>query len=88
MMSATEILNQIMRLSSREKRMIFETLETELRPENGDSEGEQREREFELLLLEKGIISSIPSGWNEDEDFEPIEVTGKPLSETIIEDRG
>ena len=44
----------------------------------------------QLILLAKGIIGDIPSladYTDEDEDFEPIEVPGKPLSETIIEER-
>jgi hypothetical protein len=46
------------------------------------------EAEFEQMLLAKGIISEIPSGSiDHEEDFEPIEVTGQPLSETILEER-
>jgi hypothetical protein len=37
----------------------------------------------------KGIISQIPPRLPDDEEetFEPIKVSGKPLSETIIEER-
>lgn len=39
------------------------------------------------MLLE-GMISRVPKGISTDEDdFEPIEISGKPLSETILEDR-
>ncbi len=63
-------------------------------PINGE-EGEPQtavepmtEEEFALHLLAKGIISEIPSGLNEeDDDFEPVEVSGEPVSETIIRER-
>lgn len=88
MMTATEILTEIRHLPLSEKQTVYKTLEIELKPINEISEEERLEREFEQMLLQKGIIKSIPAKWNDDEDFEPIEVLGKPLSETIIEDRG
>ena len=48
------------------------------------------EEEFEQRLLEKGIISRIPppiTDLTPYRDRKLIEVKGKPLSETIIEDR-
>ena len=40
----------------------------------------------EMLL--DGMISRIPKGiTDEEDDFEPVEINGKPLSETILEDR-
>jgi len=39
-------------------------------------------------MLAEGMISHIPEGIGEEEDdFEPIKIKGKPLSETILEDR-
>jgi len=39
-------------------------------------------------MLAEGMISHIPEGISdEDDDFEPIEIKGEPLSETILEDR-
>ena len=39
-------------------------------------------------LLAEGMISKIPAGISAAEDaFEPIKIEGKPLSETILEDR-
>ena len=39
-------------------------------------------------MLAEGMISRIPEGISEeDDDFEPVEIPGKPLSETILEDR-
>jgi hypothetical protein len=46
------------------------------------------EREFVEYLYRKGVIRSIPKGMtDEDDDFEPIEIEGEPLSETIIRER-
>jgi hypothetical protein len=48
------------------------------------------EEEFEQRLLEKGIISRIPSPIIDLTPYQNrklIEVKGKPLSETIIEER-
>jgi hypothetical protein len=88
MMTATEILTEIRHLPLSEKQTVFRTLAVELKPKEYISEEERLEREFEQMLLQKGVIKSIPTKWNDDDDFEPIEVIGKPLSETIIEDRG
>ncbi len=39
-------------------------------------------------LLAEGMISNIPeSEGTFEEDFEPIIIQGKPLSETVLEDR-
>lgn len=88
MMTTAEILKEIKLLPLSEKETVFKVLEIELKPNTGISEEERLEQEVDKLLLEKGLIRSIPTGWNDDDDFEPIEFTGKPLSETIIEDRG
>lgn len=51
---------------------------------------EAQEDEFERYLLDKGIIGHIPTRDETDEEFEkfePIEVAGEPLSETIIRER-
>lgn len=87
MMTTTEILNEIKLLPLSEKQTVFKTLEIELKPKTDITEEERIEREFDQMLLEQGVIKSIPSQWNEVDDFDPIDFTGHPLSETIIEDR-
>ena len=87
-MTTTEILTEIKHLPLSEKQTVFKVLEIELKSNSEISEEERLEREFDQMLVEKGIIRAIPPNWNEDDDFEPIEFIGKPLSETIIEDRG
>lgn len=49
------------------------------------------EDNFAQLLYVQGIISKPPNPddyTDEDEDFEPIEIRGKPLSETINANQG
>ena len=43
-------------------------------------------------MLADGVLVSMPAppllpGETEDDDFEPVEIPGKPLSEIILEDR-
>ena len=93
-MSAADLLSEIRKLSLDEAREVAERLEKYLREQEGrasatgDTEG--REDEFERQLLAKGVVSHIPSRDETDEEFdnfEPIEVPGEPLSETIIRER-
>ena len=49
------------------------------------------ESQLDQLLLQAGVISEIPppiTDFTPYENRRPIEVKGKPISETIIEDRG
>ena len=46
--------------------------------------------EVNRRMLEKGIISRLPErepNFKRPKEWEPIKIEGKPLSETIIEDR-
>ena len=87
MMTATEILTEIRHLPISEKNNLFRTLEVEYNQNNEISEEERLEQEVDKLLLAEGIIKKIPPRWNDDDDFEPIEFSGKPISETLLEDR-
>ena len=49
------------------------------------------EAEFERHLKNQGLLSEIPPPITDSSPYtqrQPIRVTGKPLSETIIEERG
>jgi hypothetical protein len=49
------------------------------------------EAEFERYLKNQGLLSEIPPPITDSSAYtqrQPIRVTGKPLSETIIEERG
>lgn len=49
---------------------------------------ESREREFKERLRAKGLIVSFPpTKMKVPRNFKPVPVKGKPVSETIIEDR-
>lgn len=88
MMTATEILNEIRRLSLSEKETVLKTLETELQSKNEISEDEQKEQEVDRMLISRGLMRETPPGITDEEEyFDPISTTGKPLSEIIIEER-
>lgn len=82
-MTPQEIINEIQKLPPAQRKEVLDNIASDL-PENGGiSEAETAER-----LLANGVIREIPEQWNKpDEDFEPIDIQGKPLSETIIEGR-
>lgn len=55
---------------------------------NGKNKKNRTMPEILREMLSEGMISRIPESFNnEDKDFEPIKINGKPLSETILEDR-
>ena len=89
-MTPTEVLSEIQKLPLSDARQVANQLTDYLREkEQSNEEIERREDEFERYLLAKGIISEIPPR-NEtdlDDDFEPIEFEGEPLSEMIIRER-
>ncbi len=88
MMTTTEILNEIHRLPPVQQKELKEKLfeETET---NGESKSQMDEKEFLHQLLAEGFISHIPEGiTDEEDDFEPVEIEGEPISETIIRERG
>lgn len=80
------IVEEVRALTLDEQRTLREMLEKLLVTDAA----QMTEDQFEQRLLAKGIISRIPPRIR-DADFyanrKPIEVEGKPLSETIIEER-
>jgi predicted DNA-binding antitoxin AbrB/MazE fold protein len=77
-------------------RIIIETdTDEDLQAEINQWEAASDEDSAKLLssdilreMLAEGMISRIPEGISEEEDdFEPVKIKGKPLSETILEDR-
>ena len=86
-MTPQEILNEIYRLPLPEQAQIAESV-LKNRTENNRFKPKMTEEEFAEYLLAKGIIREIPKGiTDEEDDFEPIEFDGEPLSETIIRER-
>ena len=87
-MTTTEILTEIKHLPLGEKEKLFKTLEIELKPKEQISEEERLEREVDKILISRGLMRETPLGMtDQEEEFEPIISTGKPLSEIIIEER-
>lgn len=90
----------ILELESKiEKRLLIEARRKGLSPnqfvqsmlEENLRNGKNKNRAMTGILnemLAEGMISHIPRGvTDEEDDFEPIKVTGKPFSKTILEDR-
>jgi hypothetical protein len=93
-MTPIEVLSEIQKMSLNEVREVAEQLSNYLREQEkaalAAEQTEAREDEFERYLLAKGVISHIPirdETDNEFDTFEPIEIEGEPLSETIIRER-
>jgi hypothetical protein len=83
MMTTTEILNEIYKLPATKRHEI----KVRLLDEN-ESATQISEEEFLQKLLAEGFISDIPEGMtDEEDDFEPIDFEGEPVSETIIRER-
>lgn len=85
-MSVTEIINEVRKLSAQERRQVLEELrQTETPPTD-----EEKRAALYQHLISIGMLRAIPSRTAkppELRDFQPIKVEGKPVSETIIEER-
>ncbi len=85
MMSATEILNEIYRLPPGERKKVKQTLLEE--SDTGNQKTPKvTQNEFDQMLFNDGLLVNFPIEID-DEEFEPITIVGKPISETIIEER-
>ena len=83
-MTATDILTAFHQLPALEQQNLLAQLNRQLaRP----TEEDRIEAEVDRLLIESGMMKAVPPAWDDDEDFEPVEIIGPPLSETIIEER-
>ena len=83
-MTPQEIINEIQKLPPEQRQEVIDSLsgETEKTP--------MTEEEFLQVLFAEGIIGNLPDlekYTDQDDDFEPIEILGKPTSEIIIEER-
>ena len=85
-MNTQEIINSLQTLPIQEQKVIFEVLQNKFRRKTKSNIGED---EVERILLANGLISEIPKRLKDDEEesYEPIKIIGKPLSETILEER-
>jgi hypothetical protein len=89
--SLNKIIEDVKALSQEDQLKVRELIDSILDNPTEPQEPLLLEDLLERRLLERGVISEIPKR-NFDPDtykeFEPIEVKGKPVSETIIEERG
>jgi hypothetical protein len=81
------VLDQIRSLTAEEQQELRVALNS---PETANSH--MTEDEFEQHLLASGVITEIPPPLTEADieafrNYKPITVKGKPISETIIEER-
>jgi len=80
------IIEEVKTLTADEQKSLRDRVDALL----ATSSPQMTEEEFEQRLLEKGIISRIPPRITDLTPYRNrklIEVKGKPLSETIIEER-
>lgn len=90
-MSVTEVLAEVERLSETEKRIVLEQLQKQLPKQLPPLTDAEKRAEMIRRLQSKGLLSQLPTHEPlppELRDFKPVEILGKPLSETIIEERG
>ena len=88
LVSAQEILAQIQKLPPEERQLLLKALALEILLLS-ESLHLNPEEEVERILVAEGIVSEIPARLPDDEEetYEPIEVPGNSLSQTIIEER-
>ncbi len=85
--TAQKIISHVQTLPVRVQEEIIRTLQQNL--QNYNSSPAPDEDEIERILLAKNLISEIPqrSDDEEEETYQPIKISGNPLSETVLEER-
>lgn len=89
-MTPIEVLNEIQKMPLMEKRKVFLALNEQL-DQAEQTDLAAKEKMFLNGLQQKGLVTEIPLRLPHDEvrqNFKRIVVTGEPLSETIIKERG
>lgn len=85
-MSVTEIIQAVEKLSPTDLAKVAEAIKRSEK-QNGSSLHSEREAELLRRLQAKGLLKKIPVRRQTPGDFEPVPIEGRPLSETIIEER-
>jgi hypothetical protein len=88
--SLERVIEEVKALTPAEQQKVRELIDSLLETPAEALEALSLEDLLEQRLLERGVISEIPKRLRDPEqyrDFKPVKVKGKPLSETIIEDR-
>jgi len=83
-----EVKRTIEQLADAEQKELLEWFE-EHKPVDEKPSEEELETRVLNRLLEKGLISEIvkPMTDEEDDEFQPVEIEGEPLSKMIIRER-
>lgn len=87
MNTTQEIVDTVRNLPPENQRELLQVLQSEV---IGTKDAPISEEEVQRILFERGLIGTIPRFCDykdADDDFEPVEIKGKPLSETVIEER-
>ena len=83
-----QIIEAIQQLLPSEQEEILRWLKERDLTVNKKASEAELEAEVDRMLLARGHIQELPVGLtDEEDDFEPIEIEGEPLSETIIRER-
>ena len=82
--SLDKIKEEVKALSPDELHQVRELVDSLL---TEPAKSQMTEDEFEQYLAAKGIITLPEFAETEDDDWQPVEVTGQPLSEMIVEER-
>ncbi|MEO6589801.1 MAG: hypothetical protein ABIP06_10900 [Pyrinomonadaceae bacterium] len=86
-MTPQEIVKTVRNWSPDQKQEVLEALRDQVSVSNQNQLSEQ---EVQQILFERGVIGNLPNNFDytdADDDFEPLEIKGKPLSEIVIEER-
>ncbi len=87
-MNTQEIIRAVQNLPFAEQKRVLKALENTVHHQTEPQP--MSEAEANRILFERGVIGNIPDAadyTDEDDNFELIEIKGKPLSETVIEER-
>lgn len=81
-MTPQEILTEIYRLPPTKQKEIFDSLSKNL------NEAEAKDLQLQNALFDAGLLREIkPPRHRKIGDFKAVKIKGKPLSETIVEER-
>ncbi len=83
-----KIESEVKQLSSQDLRKVQKLVDSLL--DQKEAKPKMTEEEFEQHLYEKGIISEVKppiTDFSRYDNYEPIKITGEPISETIIRER-
>ena len=88
--SLEKVIEEVKALSVEEQRKVKELIDSLLEGPDETSQASSPEDLLDQRLLDAGLISEIPPRIKDFTPYHnrrPVTVTGKPISETIVEER-